>query len=45
MRNLQKRKVAELSLDPALKEVLLKILGPEEEVYVERIGERIRIIL
>ncbi|AAL64572.1 hypothetical protein [Pyrobaculum aerophilum] len=45
MRYLQKRKVAELPLDSAIKEVLLKVLGPEEEVYVERIGDRIRVIL
>jgi len=42
---MRKMKVEELPIDPRVKEVLLKVLGPGEEVYVEQVGDRIRIIL
>ncbi|ACB40677.1 hypothetical protein [Pyrobaculum neutrophilum] len=45
MRGIQKRRVADLQIEPRIKEVLMKILGPEEEVYVETSGGRIRIII
>jgi hypothetical protein len=43
--SLQKKKVVDLPLPPEIKEVLTKVLGPNEEVYVEILGGRIRIIL
>ncbi|MFN3804587.1 MAG: hypothetical protein ACK4SY_05990 [Pyrobaculum sp.] len=42
---IQKKKVAELEIDPRVLEVLRRVLGPEEEVYVMQIGNRTRIIL
>lgn len=45
MRRLEKKKVSELQIDYRVKEVLLKVLGPEEEVYVEQVGGKLRIIL
>jgi len=42
---MRKMKVEDLPIEPKVKEVLLKVLGPEEEVYVEQVGGRIRIIL
>lgn len=45
MRTLQKKKVAELQIDPRIKEVLLKVLGPNEEVYIEIAGSKTRIII
>lgn len=45
MKPFVKRRVSELSVDPQVKEALMRVLGPEEEVYVEFMGDRIRIIL
>lgn len=45
MRALQKKRVAELPISEQIKDVLIKVLGPNEEVYVEVVGERIRVIL
>lgn len=45
MKSLQKKKVSQLQIDPRVKEVLIKVLGPDEEVYVETYRDRIRIIL
>lgn len=45
MRNITKKKVGELQIEPRIKEVLLQVLGPDEEVYVENTGRGVRIIL
>jgi hypothetical protein len=45
VRSLQKKKIVDLPFPPEIKEVLTKVLGPNEEVYVEILGGRIRIIL
>ncbi|MFZ8839902.1 MAG: hypothetical protein ACO2PM_13530 [Pyrobaculum sp.] len=45
MRTLQKKRVAELPVSQQIKEMLIKVLGPNEEVYVEVVGGRIRVIL
>lgn len=45
MRTLQKKRVAELPVSQQIKDVLIKVLGPNEEVYVEVAGGRIRVIL
>ncbi len=45
MKSLQKKKVVDLPLPPEIKEVLIKVLGPNEEIYVEILGGRIRVIL
>jgi hypothetical protein len=45
VKSLQKKKIVDLPLPPEIKEVLTKVLGPNEEVYVEILGGRIRIIL
>jgi len=42
---MRKMKVEDLPIEPRVKEVLLKVLGPGEEVYVEQVGDRVRIIL
>jgi len=42
---MRKMKVEDLPIEPRVKEVLLKVLGPGEEVYVEQVGGRLRIIL
>jgi hypothetical protein len=44
-RRLYKVRVAELQVPPAVKEVLLKVLGPDDVVYLERLGDRVRITL
>jgi len=45
VKSLQKKKIVDLPLLPEIKEILTKVLGPNEEVYVEISGGRIRIIL
>lgn len=45
MKPLVKRRVAELPVDPQVKKALLEALGPDEEVYVEFLGNRVRVIL
>ncbi len=45
MRTLQKKRVAELPVSQQIKDVLIKVLGPDDEVYVEVVGGRIRVIL
>ncbi|AFA38906.1 hypothetical protein Pogu_0879 [Pyrobaculum oguniense TE7] len=45
MRNIIKKKVGELQINPRIKEVLLQVLGPDEDVYVESTGKGVRIIL
>jgi len=45
VRTLHKRKVSQLQIDPRIKEVIIRVLGPDEEVYVEMLKDRIRIIL
>ncbi|MEZ0320166.1 MAG: hypothetical protein ABWK05_09305 [Pyrobaculum sp.] len=45
MRNLKKVKIADLRIDPKIKEVMLKVIGPYEEVYLEEMGNKVRIIL
>jgi hypothetical protein len=45
VKSLQKKKIVDLPLSPEIKEVLTKVLGPNEEVYVEILGGRIRVIL
>lgn len=45
MRNLKKVKVTDLKIDPRVKEVMLKILGPDEEVFLEEVGNKVRVIL
>ncbi len=45
MRTLQKKRVAELPVSQQIKDVLIKVLGPDDEVYVEIVGGRIRVIL
>jgi hypothetical protein len=45
VRTLQKKRVAELPVSQQIKDVLIKVLGPNEEVYVEVVGGRIRVIL
>jgi len=42
---MRKMKVEDLPIEPKVKEVLLKVLGPREEVYVEQVGGRVRIII
>ena len=42
---MRKMKVEDLPIEPQVKEVLLKVLGPGEEVYVEQVGGRVRIII
>jgi len=42
---MRKMKVEDLPIEPRVKEVLLKVLGPGEEVYVEQVGGRVRIII
>lgn len=44
-RRLYKIKVTELQVPTAVKEVLLKILGPDDMVFLEKLGDRIRITL
>lgn len=45
MRTLQKKRVAELPVSQQIKDVLIKVLGPDDEVYVEIVGGGIRVIL
>jgi len=45
VRTLQKKRVAELPISQQIKDVLIKVLGPDEEVYVEVVSGRIRVIL
>jgi hypothetical protein len=45
VRTLQKKRVAELPVGQHIEDVLIKVLGPNEEVYVEVEGGRIRVIL
>ena len=45
MRTLQKKRVAELPVSQQIKDVLIKVLGPDDEVYVDIVGGRIRVIL
>jgi len=45
VRTLQKKRVAELPVSQQIKDVLIKVLGPDDEVYVEIVGGRIRVIL
>jgi len=42
---MRKMKVEDLPIEPRVREVLLKVLGPGEEVYVEQVGGRVRIII
>jgi len=42
---MRKMKVEDLPIEPRVKEVLLKVLGPGEEVYVEQAGGKLRIII
>jgi len=42
---MRKMKVEDLPIELKVKEVLLKVLGPGEEVYVEQVGGRVRIII
>jgi len=42
---MRKMKVEDLPIEPRVKEVLLKVLGPGEEVYVEQVGGSVRIII
>ncbi|MFN7105824.1 MAG: hypothetical protein ACK4M3_04500 [Pyrobaculum sp.] len=42
---IQKKKVAELEIDPKVLEILKKVLGPEEEVYITQVGNKTRIII
>jgi len=42
---MRKMKVEDLPIEPRVKEVLLKVLGPGEEVYVEQVGGRLRIVI
>jgi hypothetical protein len=44
-RKLYKVRVADLQVPPAIKEILLKVLGPDDVVYLEKLGDRIRIVL
>jgi hypothetical protein len=45
VKSLQKKKVVDLPPPPEIKEVLIKVLDPNEEVYVEILGGKIRVIL
>jgi hypothetical protein len=46
VRGLVKSRVAELQVGERVKGVLLRVLGPDEEVYVEVLeGKRVRVIL
>jgi len=45
VRTLQKKRVAELPVSQQIKDVLIKVLGPDDEVYVDIVGGRIRVIL
>jgi hypothetical protein len=45
MKSLRKVRVSSLNLDKEVKDILLKVLGESETVYIEILSDRIRIIL
>lgn len=45
MKSLRKVRVSSLNLDKEIKDILLKILGENETIYIEILDNKIRIIL